>query len=171
MYLSYSYNILCKVTGQFYFGSRGANVRLKRAAKDDLWICYFTSSKEIQNLLTLYGPESFEYNVLLESKNYDECYWYEQDIIKQNISNPLCINRYYINKDTKAKKFSTFGYPTRKGKPGTPKTKTDKEKMSIIMAGKSPSNKGKKTGQQTVEHRKRISDSIKAHWIKRRDKQ
>jgi hypothetical protein len=155
MYLSYTYYISNNETGQFYYGSRFKNVSLKRTPADDLWIYYFTSSKYIKEQINEYGKSSFTYKVLLESENYDHCYWYEQDLIKLNIDNKLCLNKFYIDNTTMSRKFSPAGIP---------KTEADKRKMSIIMAGKSPSNKGKITGEQTSIHRTNISNSMIRHY-------
>lgn len=162
MYLSYTYYILNKQTGQFYYGSRYKNVKLKRTATDDLWVYYFTSSKEIKALRETYSNSAFEYNILKESENYDECYWYEQSLIKINIHNPLCLNRHYIDNINSTHKFSNAG---RK----MPKSIKDKEHMSVIMKGKSPSNKGKTTGAQTVNHKNSISSSVAKHYQEKRE--
>jgi hypothetical protein len=84
-------------------------VRHNRTAFDDFWIIYFTSSKPIKDLIGQYGKESFSYNILLEDNSYDICYWYEQDLIKENIGNNLCLNIHYVDSSTNCIKFSTAG--------------------------------------------------------------
>lgn len=95
MYLAYTYLIRNKITDQFYYGSRYKNVSLKLHPPEDLWIRYFTSSKAIKNLISIYGKESFDYSILFQTDDSDQCYWEEQRLIEQNISNPLCLNEHY----------------------------------------------------------------------------
>jgi hypothetical protein len=108
MNLPYTYFVQNIITNQFYYGSRYKNTKLGRSAKEDFWIHYFTSSKEIKQLIKDFGKDSFNISILLESENYDNCYWYEQILIEKNIINPLCLNRYYRNKEGSCK-FSTAG--------------------------------------------------------------
>jgi hypothetical protein len=114
MYLSYTYYLKNSVTGQFYYGSRCQNVKRNKHPHEDFWITYFTSSKEVQTLRKIYGDQSFEWSIIHTSAIYEECYSYEQSMIKPNILNPLCINKYYIDINSKRKKFSTNGFATAK---------------------------------------------------------
>lgn len=47
----YVYKLTNKITNQFYYGYRRANVRLKLTPKNDLWKVYFSSSKDVKPLL------------------------------------------------------------------------------------------------------------------------
>lgn len=95
MYLAYTYFIKNKITNQFYYGSRYKNVSLKRSSRDDLWIHYFTSSKEVKRLIDQYGKDSFETIIIFESDISEKCYWKEQNLIEENIKDPLCLNEHY----------------------------------------------------------------------------
>lgn len=106
MTIPYTYLIRNKVTNQFYYGSRYKNVSLSREPEDDLWIKYFTSSKIINNMILEYGVNSFDVFIIRKNIDYDVCYWTEQELIKDNISNPLCVNQYYIEQTSGKKKFS-----------------------------------------------------------------
>jgi hypothetical protein len=125
MYLAYTYFIKNKITNEFYYGSRCKNIDYKRLVLDDFWIHYFTSSKEIKNLRKIYGDNSFEFTILQESEDYDNCYWYEQELIKQNINNPLCLNRQFVDRNSGKKMFSMSG-----------KTHSTESKIKISIGGK-----------------------------------
>ena len=161
MYLAYTYYIVNKITGQLYYGSRGANVKLNRSPLEDFWVYYFTSSKYIKELINLYGTDSFEFKILLED-NHIRCYWYEQDLIRDNISNKLCLNKYYIDSDTSYKVFSTAGMTcsdSTKLKISIANTGRTQTKESSIK--KSLKTKGISTGPKSIEHRKNMSLSKK----------
>jgi NUMOD3 motif len=147
MYLAYTYFIRNKITNQFYYGSRGANIRLKRSASEDLWIYYFTSSKEISNLRTLYGNDSFDISIIMESKEYDDCYWYEQDLIRNNITNQLCLNKQYQDRENGNRKFSSDG-PC-----------TEERRLAI-----SKSKRGEKNHFFGKTHSKEVRDAIGKMW-------
>ena len=105
----YTYFIKNKITGQFYYGSRGRKSFVNRLPEDDLWIKYFTSSNFVKNLISEHGKDSFEFSIMLIDESYDNCYWYEQRLIKDNMHHSLCLNRYYIDSETNKKKFSSYG--------------------------------------------------------------
>lgn len=167
--MNYTYLVKNKITSEFYYGSRSGNVKLKRQAKDDFWIHYFTSSKEIKNLRKIYGDYSFDFIILKESENYNECYWHEQELIKENILDSLCLNKYYQDRETNSKKFSMSGCVVsndiRKkmslAKKGKLKSKEHKDKISGSKKGTIPWNKDKKTGRLSDNHRDNISNSLK----------
>lgn len=54
----YTYLIECP-DGRKYYGVRYA----KNANTSELWVTYFTSSKEIHNLIKIYGKETFKFSV------------------------------------------------------------------------------------------------------------
>lgn len=153
-YNSYTYIVTNLITGEFYIGSRYANVTANRAPVDDLWIKYYTSSKSVKALLKEYGKESFNVNIIKEDENYDICYWAEQEEIKRNIKNPLCLNKSYINNNTN-RKFSMAG-TTRVH------SETTKKKISESLVGRPSALKGKK---QSVEQLAKLSESRqKRRW-------
>ena len=94
MYLAYTYYIVNKVTGQYYYGSRYKNISLKRTPAQDLWIYYQTSSNSVKQLIDEYGKDSFEVSIIMEDEDYDKCYMYEQQMISQHLGNDMCLNQY-----------------------------------------------------------------------------
>lgn len=153
----YVYLVRNKITQEFYYGSRYKNRDLGRLPKDDLWVHYFTSSKLVKLLIEDHGKESFEYVIIFQSNDYDECYWFEQDMIQKNISNPLCLNRSYIDR-IHGVKFSTAGIKS---------SQATKEKLSVSKSNISDetrkrmslAKKGKSTGPFTEDRRQNISKS------------
>jgi len=108
----YTYRIINILTGEFYFGSRCRNVNLGLSPEEDLWINYFTSSKNIKSLIEKFGKESFISEIIYEQTDsdfIDAYYWKEQEFIKENRKNPLCLNRNYVDPLSGIKKFSRAG--------------------------------------------------------------
>lgn len=91
----YVYRILCLPTGEFYFGYRTRHVKHNREPEQDLWHRYFSSSNTVKQLIQQYGVQQFETSIIFKTFDLDECFWHEQEQIKQHIQDPLCINHYY----------------------------------------------------------------------------
>lgn len=106
---TYTYLVKNKITSQYYYGSRKANVKFNRLPIEDFWKHYFTSSKSIKQLISKYGTDSFEFQIIHESENYEECFWLEQKLISENFKDPLCLNRHYILSTTGENRFSFNG--------------------------------------------------------------
>jgi hypothetical protein len=161
MYLDipgYVYKITHRETGQFYFGSRVANIRLNREPEKDFWVEYFSSSDVIKELIRTYGIDIFHTEILLKNIDADEVYWKEQQFIKENISNPLCMNLHYKDRESGQKMWSTHGIePWNKGL-----TKDTNERVSELAEksrGKPSPHKGKKWGEYSDERVKAASDA------------
>ena len=120
MIVSYVYKITNKITNQFYIGSRYRNINEKRSTESDLWIYYFTSSKDVTDLINLYGKESFNLEFVFygnDNINDDATYWVEQELIRENINDALCLNRQYQDRELGQQKFLLAGTEShRKGK-------------------------------------------------------
>jgi len=91
----YVYKIICKPTGQYYFGSRYGHSTKSIQPADDLWKLYFTSSSVVKELITIYGKEAFNPLIIKLFDQRDQAYWYEQQLIENHIEDPLCVNLYY----------------------------------------------------------------------------
>jgi hypothetical protein len=114
----YVYKITNIITNKYYFGSRTATIRQKIEPEKDIWIRYFTSSLEIKKQIEYYGKDSFLVEIVFKSNDGEEVFWKEQSYIKDNINCDYCINKHYLDRETGAKVFSTFGKtPWNKGKP------------------------------------------------------
>ena len=143
---AYVYYIRHIPTGKFYYGARYKHIEMNNQPKDDLWKNYFSSSKKVLELRKQYGNDSFEYKIIFTSIDTDECFRFEQNIIRENITNVLCLNSRYFDVEKSKRIFSVFG-KTLSTK-GQPKSDITKERM------RKP---------KSIEHRKNISESQKAN--------
>jgi hypothetical protein len=105
--------------------------------EEDFWIYYFTSSLNIKKLIKEYGKDSFDILILTTSADYLECFWAEQELIKIHFSDPLCLNKHYINSLTGANRF------TFRGKKHTDETKQKMKDNCKGMTGKHHSAESK----------------------------
>ena len=104
----YVYKVTNKITGQFYYGSRVAHIHSGRHPADDLWVHYFTSSKNVKNLINEYGIHSFDIEIVSIHDDYDSCFWEEQRLILENKFNPLRLNKRYVDPTTGKTVLTTF---------------------------------------------------------------
>ncbi len=144
MYNFYIYKVTDKETKEFYIGSqcRGLTIGVN----------YFTSSrnKEFRNKFKS-NPNQFEIKIIGVFADSEACVLQENIFIKNNIKNPLCLNKaWYIGKN---RQFSAVGLKTMLGKHHSLEAK---KKMSYIAKNR------------TAETRKRLSDSHKGQkaWNK-----
>lgn len=93
---AYVYKLIHKITGQFYFGYRFANVKKGRLAINDLGIFYKTSSKNIKGM----GFDEFTYEIIAEFDDSLDAYWFEQGLIEKHWFNALILNKQYVDKST-----------------------------------------------------------------------
>jgi hypothetical protein len=138
----YVYIIEHTITGQFYYGSRTANIRHNRLPIADLWNNYYTSSRDVKRLIKEHGEDLFVARVLFESTDLDKIYWYEQELIKEHINNPKCLNKKYQDKDSGHEVFSTSGKRSwNNGKP-SPKKGIPRSAETISKISKNRKGKG-----------------------------
>lgn len=183
MITPYVYYIKNKITNEFYYGSRFGNVRKNRTPDEDFWIHYFTSSKLVHKLLEDNGAESFEYQILHRASTYNECYWVEQQYIKDNSKDPLGLNRTYIDPETGNKKFSSYGMTKDEllsrgeaisksksgkgnGRTGTKHSEATREKMRVAQANihythNEETRKKMKEYKRTSDHSTKLGDSLR----------
>jgi len=93
----YVYKIICKPTGQYYFGSRYSHVNKGIDPHDDLWKRYYTSSQIIKSLLTLYSKDQFDAIIVRLFEDKNDAFWYEQALIGEHIDDPLCVNLNFMS--------------------------------------------------------------------------
>lgn len=151
-----------KITNEFYFGYREKN---KVCSIQDLGIKYFTSSKHIKSI----GFDNFNFEVLAEFFNEIDAYDFEQELIKENKKNPLCLNRHYTNG-------KAFRYMRKLGDYKT--SEETKRKQSIAHTGKIVSEETRQkiskihTGKIVSEETKqKISKSGKGRIVSEETKQ
>lgn len=164
---AYVYKITLKPTGQFYFGCRSKNIRLRLLPKDDLWKYYFTSSTVVDALVECYGESAFEYNVIYESTDRDEVYWVEQDMIGSQWGDPLLLNKRYDKRGRGSPVFLASAESTKKAtatkkrrnsaKTGAAKAVATRRAMGIL---KSAALKGVATRKANDSYRTGASKAI-----------
>jgi hypothetical protein len=143
---AYVYYIKHIPSGKFYYGSRYKHIEKNVQPAKDLWNTYFSSSKEIARLRESTGDNSFEYTIIFTDTDTDKCFDYEQTLIKENIKDPLCINKRYFDSDKGTGVFSIFGKTlSSKGKSKSEETKQHMRKP------------------KSAEHRRAISETQKAN--------
>lgn len=138
MILPYVYKLTHKETDQFYIGYRCSN---KVIAEEDIGYRYHTSSKVIKSI----GIDKFDIEIIAMFFKAEDAYEFEQNLIKENFSGPLCLNRNYNVNGTA--KYNTTGMKL---------TEETKQKMSV-------SRLGKKISEET---KKKISASAKCNKLK-----
>lgn len=144
---AYVYYVKHIPTGKFYYGARYRHIHTKIQPEDDLWKTYFTSSKHIKNLRIEYGDDSFDYAIIFKSLDVDECFVVEQDIIKDNLKNPLCLNMRYFDTEKSDRVFSVFGKTlSTKGIPKSELTKQNMRKPKSAEHRQNISKAQKKNG-------------------------
>jgi hypothetical protein len=159
----YVYKITNLLTGQFYIGSRFANVKMNRYAVDDLKHYYCSSSHKVKQEIKTVGIENFQFDVLFQFDSYTVCFVYENLLIKNNTSNPLIINKWYLDPDKDSKVFYKDTEDTRlkksrakKGKPsnahGYVQTKEDLAKANL--------SRKRRRESMTEEKKQYIRDAI-----------
>ena len=89
----YTYLIYCIPTGEFYYGARWAN----GCHPDDLWLTYFTSSKEIHQRIELFGKDSFKFQVRRTFETGIKARMWEDKVLRSMkvIQNAKWINKSY----------------------------------------------------------------------------
>jgi hypothetical protein len=148
--LPYVYILTHKETGQFYIGARWAN---KVPSSIDLGVNYFTSSKYVKPIF-----DQFECEIVAEFFFKEEAYKFEQQMIYENWSNPLKLNKKYhlhnelkwmagpMSEETKRKISIANSNPSedRRRKMACPIEKREGRNKKISAANSNPSAETRK---------------------------
>jgi len=105
-YVGFIYRINCLVTGNFYIGRKQlwsnttkpplkGQKRRRKFRKESDWKDYTSSSKEMNELISLHGKERFEFIIIcLCVYPSDMAYWETAHIIMTNsMTDPLGLNK------------------------------------------------------------------------------
>jgi hypothetical protein len=164
---AYVYYIRHIPTGKFYYGARYKHIEKNVIPEDDLWKIYFTSSKKVSELRKEYSDDSFEHAIVFKSFDINECFRFEQQIIKENISNVLCLNGRYFDIEKSKRIFSVFGKTlSTRGKPKSEETKNKMRKPKSISHRQKISKTQKMNGgngpaNHTEETKNKIRETLK----------
>jgi len=150
---AYVYLLKNKITNQFYIGSRASNIRLNRTPEEDLWIYYFSSSKKVKELITMYGVNSFDIQIVFRHYSYNTCFWEEQRLIKESKSDSLRLNKTYVDQDTNTRILTSHGESAEAKKARI-------KKMQATKKGKFNSN-GHLGLTHSTETKQKMSESQK----------
>lgn len=164
----YVYKVTNTETGEFYIGSRYANVLKNRTPHQDFLIYYFTSgvlSEDIKNNLSKYNGE-----ILFAYDDDVVVYHYEQLLIYLELikdKNPLCKNQQCTNPDTLELMFRVRHSDEsrikmsndRRGKPGKPHTEEHKIHIGNIHRNKIVSEYTRALLSEAVKGTTRVRNS------------
>lgn len=161
----YVYKITNLLTGQFYIGSRFANVKMNRRAGDDLKHYYRSSSTQVKQEIKTSGIENFQFEVLFQYDSYTACFVYENLLIKNNADNPNLINKWYLDPDKDSKVFYKDTDATRLKKSQSKKGKQSNAHGYIQSAedlAKANLSRARRRELMTEEEKQKIRESISA---------
>lgn len=170
--IPFTYKLIFKPTGQYYYGVRFA----KGCQPSDLWDKYFTSSKHVHKLIKEYGLNSFSFKVMKIFTNKTDAINHEHNVLTRVKANK---NGKFINKSISKCLFTNEGLILIYHKETNLETFHDpilpipngwlvginpehRNLLSNIRKGKPASNKGKKckpTGSCSSERKQNISKS------------
>lgn len=168
--LPYVYICTHKQTGQFYIGYRAANVKIQRPSHIDL-PNYKTSSKIVQS-----NFDCYMWYIIAEFFDKDSAYDFEQQLIYENWSNPLLLNKscYYQKSRFKCptgipcseEKKRKIGSANKVKLKGIKRSEEFKHKIGIANKGKIISDETKEKISRTIsEHHRnnprRMSEEVK----------
>lgn len=103
----YVYKIIKEDTGEFYIGSKVSN--------SNLYFRGFGSNyKTSSSIVNEIGFEKFSLVYFNDNfENYQDCYDFEQLLIKENLTNPLCLNQAcFVGKDGHPYRMHKYGHKT-----------------------------------------------------------
>jgi hypothetical protein len=152
----YVYKATNKITGEYYFGYRYHNTKLKtpRKIKDDLGVKYFTSCKQIKS-----AKDQFTFDLLLVADTPENAYYYEQELIGKHWNDPLLLNKFRHNVQNSKNIFRCTGHSddTRKkisnSTLGSKKSDTTKMKMKQAASKRDSTHYDCHRGKKTVTHK------------------
>ena len=81
--VAYTYLLTHKITKQYYYGVRYCGICESYTPYDDLWIKYFSSSNEVENLINLHGADSFKYEIRQTFTTVDSAIAYEHKVLRR----------------------------------------------------------------------------------------
>lgn len=140
---AYVYCVTNNITGQFYYGYRYKNQKLKIEPENDLWVNYFTSSNRIKKDIEQYGRDNFTAVILYRNVDSVKCWQQEQIAIQKDWKNPLLLNGKFHDPDNPEietfRRVNLLSESTRKkmsiaGK-GRPKSDAHRKKIAAANTG------------------------------------
>lgn len=151
IYQPFTYRITFRPTGQSYYGVRTK----KHCHPGELWRCYFTSSRRIQQLITEFGTSAFDFEIRKTFTTKSEAIaWEHRVLTRLDVVN----NSQWLNENVGGKMFVTRDKLTEEhkrnvakaqlGKKRKPHTEETKRKISAARQGQPTHNKGKPMSEE-----------------------
>lgn len=81
--VAYTYLLIHKITHERYYGVRYQGICESHTPEDDLWINYYSSSKEVQKLIEEHGVDSFDYEVRRTFTTVESAIAYEHKVLRR----------------------------------------------------------------------------------------
>lgn len=148
IYTPYTYLITFLPTGQRYYG-----VRTKRGCHPtDLWNSYYTSSKEVHQLIEQHGCGSFATEIRRTFRTREEAIAWEHRVLRRL---DAARNPQYLNRNNGDRKFINNGITMN----GKKHSEDARRRMSINSSGPKNPNWGGKAF--TDETRRKLSEARK----------
>lgn len=151
----FTYHIVCRLTGEHYYGSRYA----KGCDPSDLWNTYFTSSRKVKKLLEQYGTQSFDVEVRRVFETREEAIRWEFRVLEKlnAAARPDWLNQHNGKGRVKS------GFEGRVHSEATKQKQSEaaKGRKRPDLAERNKLNKPNLGRKFTEEHRQHISESSK----------
>lgn len=152
--MAYTYVINCP-DGRRYYGVRYS----KNCKETDMWVTYFTSSKEIKRMIDLYGKESFSFEI---RKTFD-------DPIKARLWESKVLRRLHVRSNNNwVNKNDNRSIPPLYGDDNPSKRIEVREKISKSKTGKSRPDQSERLlnnhHMKTEKSRKKLSETKKEQF-------
>lgn len=133
-YFAFVYIIRCKSTNEWYLGKKHLwTVKKGKIVKESDWKDYWSSSKELQDMVAKNGEADFEREIIKVCVSPGEATWIELEelILRRAMYDPLCLNK---NVMMTLRKSSISGYNTKERRNKYLKTiSNQKKKAGLIL--------------------------------------
>ena len=153
IYQPFTYRITFRPTGQSYYGVRTK----KHCHPEELWQCYFTSSRRIQQLITEFGTSAFDFEIRKTFTTKAEARaWEHRVLTRRDVVN----NSQWLNENVGGKRFTTMGPLSEEHKRAVSKAMTGLKRKPLSEEAKQNISNGRK-GQPAPNKGKPMSEEQK----------
>lgn len=141
--MPYTYLVSHRPTGLKYYGVRYAT----HSQPSDLWVSYFTSSKQVKELISIHGKDSFDYEVRRIFDTAEQAIIWENSVIRRMslIQRPDWLNE-GTGSSHQARKRKTDEHRRKISEANKGKC-SEKKRKAIILSGEQ--RKGQKLSEET----------------------
>ena len=165
IYTPFTYRITFNPTGQSYYGVRTR----KNCHPNELWTRYFTSSKQVKQLIAEFGTSAFDFEIRKTFNTKQDAILWEHRVLTRldvvNNNNWLNENiggKLFVSKDTLTEEHKRKVALSQLGKKRKPYSEDHKRKISEAKKGKPPPNKGKPMSEEQKQLMSKIRTGTKS---------